>query len=797
MQSIAQVARIWNAAGVSTIPILPNGTKRPAVQWGEYQAHLPQLGEIDYWWANGHEYGLALIMGKVSGNLEMLELEGRVCDTESLLRIEAAAERLGCLHLWEKLVSSVYTEESPSGGLHFIYRIVDHEVPGNEKVAERPTTAAEKVAKPGERTKVLAETRGEGGYVIVAPTSGLCHPSGTAWTKVRGEYGDIVNMLWSTRQLIHQAIREALHEDPPETPAIAVSSPGAVAGTHLWDEFDRTAHFPSLLRERGWQSGRGEREWTRPGKDPRDGHSATLDHDGTNRLFVFSTSSGLDTDRYFTPFEFLAYWDYSGDIKLALRELHIIQPIPSIDTFEFTAEPVAQRTYYTLTDMGNAQRLSERSAVRGNFHYVWETKEYWTFNGEKWVPDRRGSLMREVASMAEDMIRQGDSEDNKALGKWGHSSLSNAKVQACLSLFKSVKGVTRETGEFDQNFNLLNLKNGTLDLRTGILQPHNSNDLITRVFKANYNPQATCPNWDRFMEQAIPDPEIRQYVQRAAGYSLMGTSDQRSMFILHGPSGTGKSTFLETIEAIFADYGVTAAAGTFKSKGKEGGPSNDLHDLRGKRFVSSSETAQQATFDEELLKRITGRDTIKSRELYQSNQEWIPECVLWMATNHKPRFTSDDNAIWKRLKLVPFVTEFLGDGEIPNMARNVLIPEADGILNWLLQGLRDFREHGLQEPEEIATAAEQLRQTSDSVASFITDQVEDGILVLDETKSIELRLLMNQYETWCTRNREQPVKRRRFLNKVESMFPQLKVSGNMLLGITSTGSAGILGTFLT
>ena len=174
MTSIREVARIWRDAGVSVIPILANGTKRPSVRWAPYIVQAPTLGQVDEWWGNGHEQGLALVCGPVSGNLELVEVEGRAMDTQSVTEIMNRMDELGARHIWELLSGSDgFTETSPSGGIHFLYRISDHEVPGNTKIAQKAQDA------DGNRL-CLVETRGHGGYVITAPTSGICHPSNKA-----------------------------------------------------------------------------------------------------------------------------------------------------------------------------------------------------------------------------------------------------------------------------------------------------------------------------------------------------------------------------------------------------------------------------------------------------------------------------------------------------------------------------------------------------------------------------------------------------------------------------------------
>jgi putative DNA primase/helicase len=268
----------------------------------------------------------------------------------------------------------------------------------------------------------------------------------------------------------------------------------------------------------------------------------------------------------------------------------------------------------------------------------------------------------------------------------------------------------------------------------------------------------------------LPDKEVRAYVQRAVGYTLLGDADQRALFLVWGPSGTGKSQFTETVQHIFGDYGVTASLGAFMG-GQERGPSADVHRLRGKRFVSTSETADNTRFNEEMVKRLTGRDTMATRTLYQQEQEWVPECAIWIATNHKPKFSSDDDAIWRRSKLLPFTTRFGSEGgplEINDYARKFLYRERNGILNWMLAGLDDFMANGLAEPQALKDASTEHRQEVDPVAQFLEEQVADGKLVTGRGQWMRTADLYSRYVTWCQVSSERPFGRRRFTNRLLS-----------------------------
>jgi len=806
--TIADIAQIWRQAGVSVIPIRPNRQKKPALdQWKEYQARIPSLDEVSQWWGNGHPYGIALICGAVSGNLEMTEIEGRAVDNGSLGRILAALQAFGATEIWDRLVAG-YSQQSPSGGLHLLYRIADHLVPGNEQLAKDSDGV------------ILAETRGEGGYVIGAPSPGSCHPSGEGWLLASGMYGELPTLSWAERTLLHLAIKDALDQTPLVQPGSGVwsdlpspnlpsrlplpSPAGRRESLSPGDDFALRTDWAEILRPVGWrlESVRGgERMWTRPGKNPQDGASASTDYEGKPGLYVWSTSTGLPTEEPLSKLFVHAFYNFHGNMSAAAQQLArcgfgskvalpALPSLPGSDDEPGTDEDPG----YLPNDSGNARYLWDK--VRGRYLWLTEQKQYYGWDGQIWRADKKSTLEHQFLLMAEEKAHQSrGGEDSKVEKRWVNAG-NATKIDAALRCLRTLPGVAKEASEMDPHRHLLNARNGVLNLETGQLQPHEAGLLMTQMLGATFDPQATCPRFEQFMVDVLPDEAMRSYVQRALGYSLLGDADQRAIFMIYGPSGTGKSTLMEVMREVLGDYATTAPAGTFRAT-RDKGPSNDLHRLQGKRFVSTSETADNASFDEDLIKRLTGRDRVSSRELYQEYQEWTPQCCIWLATNHPPKFNSDDDAIWKRAKLVPFLTQF-HDREITDMARKVLCPEADGILNWLLAGLREYLTHGLEEPRQVEEAAIDQRVQSDSVARFVDDRICDGVLLLGTDKKIRANILHLMYIEWARQAGERPVSNRRFANRLISNFPflvQARQEGHAYWqGIGHNPATGILGT---
>lgn len=804
MTTVAEAARLWQLNGFSVIPILANATKRPATRWREYIAQAPSLDQVNEWWGNGHPFGIAVICGAVSDNLEMTEIEARAHTGDTIIEIRNRLDEAGHLSLWDFLTGEEgYTELSPTGGLHILYRVADHPVPGNTKIAS------------AEDRLVLAETRGEGGYVIVAPSPGACHPSGDSWSLHSGTYGRVPVISWEERCALHDAIGLALNptiqaypaRSSPDSPIPAVTPPirplpddptryasssealalpassgpparpGSSAGVSPGNDFSTKTDWShhDLLGGLNWSLTRTQgqyREWCRAGKNPRDGMSATTGKDpNVDRLWVFSTSTLFPAEESISKFHAYALIHHGGDDAAAARALKrrgfgTALPVADLDTIPFDTE---QKTY-ARSDMGNAEMVWDRLGHK--YRYVVETKDFYVFDGRVWRQDLESSLVWEFAQLGKEMARS----DDKVLAAWGVKCGNTDKANGMKAALKSIPGCSVSLAEFDTKRGLANVNNGVLELRTGELKPHDPSLLLTQMFSATYDPAATCPNFESFIEQAVPDADMRAYIQRALGYTLLGDSDQRAMFLIYGPSGTGKSTLMETMRDVFGTYGQTAPAGTFRAKREGDGPTADLHTLRGRRFVSTSETAESAAFDEDLLKRLTGRDMIQSRSLYEKHVEWSPQIVLWMATNNPPRLNSDDDAVWRRLKMIPFLTQFLGEGERFDVARRELMPERNGILNWLLAGLAEYLRYGLQEPDEVADSVKEQRLASDSVARFLEDRLSDGALQRGEDGQIRADHMYALYQDWTRQVREHPVGSRRFTNRLLSNFPWLELT---------------------
>jgi hypothetical protein len=323
-----QVALAALEAGVSVLPIRPDGTKQPALSgWKRYQQEMPPQALVEKWFRHSQR-GLALVTGYISGGLIALDFDDLATFDAWLKRIR----REQALYALYEFIASGYEERTPKNGRHLLFRCPaafrGSQRPGNQRLALRP------VPEP-QRVQVLAETREEGGIIIVDPSRGSVHPSGKPYVRIRGGVTTIKTITQEQRTLLYDSIRAFDEMPPPPHRVSSLAQPhcstlrlsgGPGAGERPGDLFDHDpgVTWESLLLPLGWHLVRTDEKregyWRHPGKRGPT-HSATTNADGTNRLFCFSASTGLPTECYLTRFEFYAWWYHCGEFSAAAKAL--------------------------------------------------------------------------------------------------------------------------------------------------------------------------------------------------------------------------------------------------------------------------------------------------------------------------------------------------------------------------------------------------------------------------------------------------------------------------------------------
>lgn len=396
------------------------------------------------------------------------------------------------------------------------------------------------------------------------------------------------------------------------------------------------------------------------------------------------------------------------------------------------------------TDSGNAERIV---AVHGrDLRYCVDSKKWLVWDGIRWAVDDLKAAKQRAKITARLIYVQAagipDKDFREATEKHARKSESAGGINHALECAEHEPGIPIRYDSLDSDHWLLNVNNGTVDLKTGDLRPPRREDLITKLAPVQFDPTARCPIWDRFLSEVFePHPDIIPFIQRAVGYSLTGETREECLFLLHGDGRNGKGTLLKLLAAALGDYAGTADFSAFVEKKNDTGPRDDIANMRGRRLISAQESRDGATLAEAIIKWLTGGDLVRARLLYENSTEFDPTWKIWLASNNLPVIKGTDPAIWSRIKLVPFSVSFVGREDKTLKSR--LQAELPGILNWAVEGCLRWQESGLEFPASVVTATSEYRADSDQIGRFL-----DDCCIVGEFASARARELYGAYHRW-------------------------------------------------
>lgn len=392
---------------------------------------------------------------------------------------------------------------------------------------------------------------------------------------------------------------------------------------------------------------------------------------------------------------------------------------------------MARPRFYAFTDVGNAERICTRYIGEFRFVPAWDAFIVWDKDG-RWSKDPAGVGMQRFAKETlRSMLKSSkpdpaDSDSvreyKKSLRKWSLRCSDAARIAAMTRLTRDEPGVSIDHEKLDAKSWLFNVRNGTIDLRKGTLQPHRSSDLLTKQAWVRFDPSAKCPRWEAFLEKVMPDAETRKFLQRFVGYCMTAEVTERMFLVIHGPRGrNGKTLFLRVLQALFGPYATTAAPGLLMARKGDAHPA-EVADLCGVRLSVASETRKGRVFDEEQVKRLTGNDPVKARLMRENFWTFLPTHKLVIVANHRPRVKDASDSFWDRIVLIPFLTRISESEEDKNLLEK-LTRELSGILNWALAGCLEWQKVGLEKPRLAVESTLTYRDDEDQVAQFIADRL--------------------------------------------------------------------------
>jgi putative DNA primase/helicase len=612
------------------------------------------------------------------------------------------------------------------------------------------------------------EVRGANGVIIVAPSE---HEKADAGA--RYEWGRTGPVPESPAELAEQLTNASPAEDAATDEQVqtfiaehtAASRPGILAGlvTTLKKNFaaGESRHQSTVSVLAGAM------------KEARAGFYSAAEAIGTLKpMFVtaamtppISDKQGAERDNDEAEDEFagILAWAVGQALAADLDEIRrrVEEKMPAGDDDD---DEVLNRAIPHAGHLGMAIKLARR--YHGKLLYV-HPIGWHRFDGKRFERDTTGAARRAVHSIIKSERAKADklpTEEREKRAK----EIARYETASAITGILTEAAVLREFAvsvhDIDADPWLFNCANGTLDLRTMELRKHDPADKITKVARGAYDPAMTGIEWTRFIERVLPDDDVRHYWQRIVGLSLLGkvNGDKQLAPIMTGSGANGKTTATEAVSFAMGDYAATAEPALLMSKRGDTHPTG-IADLLGKRLVITSETEQDRRFDIPLLKRLTGGDTIKARYMRQDFFEFQPSHLLLLSTNHLPRVDDDTEAVWRRIRVIPFAVQIPEDQRDDQLGER-LQAEADAVLTWIVAGWIAYRDHGLKPaPTAVLEATGQYKSESDAVGRFIGDECSTAPAVSATTSA-----LYDRWQSWAARERTPELSRVAFGRALDS-----------------------------
>lgn len=391
--------------------------------------------------------------------------------------------------------------------------------------------------------------------------------------------------------------------------------------------------------------------------------------------------------------------------------------------------------------------------------YVAAWSRWLAFNGQVWVEDRTLDVFNKTREMLREVAA-------KVKGKQALDLKSSPTVAAVERLARSDPRAAATTDQWDRDDDILNTPAGIVDLRTGEIRPHDPTAYCTKLTAASPVPDALwsdhCPTWCRVLREVTgDDPELMDFVQRMAGYCATGRINEHAMFFFWGTGANGKGTVLNMLVKILNDYATVAPMEVFTESHTDRHPT-ELAMMRVVRLVVSQETEEGRRWAESRIKAITGGDPISARFMRQDFFTFTPRFKLVIAGNHKPKLRNVDEAMRRRLNLVPFTVTIPPARRDKHLA-DKLEAESAGIMTWIVQGAVEYFRLGLTPPRAVTAATEDYFGAEDIFTQWLDDRTERGVQHWEPSG-----LLFGSWKAYAEAANHRPGDQRTFVNRMSA-----------------------------
>ena len=417
--------------------------------------------------------------------------------------------------------------------------------------------------------------------------------------------------------------------------------------------------------------------------------------------------------------------------------------------------------------------------------YVHESKTWFFYDGRKWLKKngmfRAMELCKEFTQAFNEYAAKYHADDEDFL-KYAGKLTSRRNREGILADARSID--PKSLSDFGQNKYLLNVQNGTLNLKNFALQEFNPADSITKMAPVKFDHNAKCERWNKFIDEIMcGDTGAAVYLQKALGYSLTGDTSFDCFFVLFGAkSRNGKSTLMETVAYVLGEYACSSSPQTFSKRSGDGAsPSPDIARLQGARLVNMAEPEKGMELNASLMKQLTGGDKLVGRFLNENPFEFPMECKIFIGTNHLPRVSDDTVFASGRVKIIPFERHFTAQEQDKTLKQFFRRREnKSAILNFMIMGWRLIQEVGFEAPPLVDEAVAAYRQDADTMGVFLSEYT-----IAEDNGRLSTSLLYSYYTSWAKDNGFHAMNSKNFVGELRKRHEIRRdgVTGRVVIGL--------------